>query len=65
MLNAAIMVLTDRCDAIEKLQGFISAKYDKVLEALQSANKKSTDHELEGNNKMQDDRIKRLEQALF
>ena len=63
MLNATIKTLTDRCDAIEKSQGFISAKYDKVLEALQSTNKKST--ELDLNNKRQDDRIEKLEQALY
>ena len=63
VLNTAIKVLTDGWDAIRKSQGFIAAKYDKVLEALQSTNKKST--ELEGNNKMKDDRIKRLEQELY
>ena len=62
-LSTAIKTLTDRCDAIEKSQGFISAKYDKVLQGLQLANKKST--ELELNDKNQYDRIEKLERALY
>lgn len=63
VVNSVIKTFTDHCVAIEKSQAFISAKYDKVLQALQSTNKKST--ELEVNNKKQDDGIEKLEEVSY
>lgn len=36
-LKSSIKLLTERCDAMEQSQEFISKKYDTVIQALQSS----------------------------
>lgn len=41
-LKSSIDALTQRCDALEKSQEFISKKYDSVIEAIQKSNNQTT-----------------------
>ena len=38
VLKSSIDALTQRCDALEKSQDFVSKKYDSVIETIQKSN---------------------------
>ena len=41
-LKSSIDALTERCDVLEKSQGFISKKYDTVVETIQKSKGQTT-----------------------
>ena len=59
-LKSSIKALTERCNAIEKSQSFVSNKHDTAIAALQSVNSQTANHDKKNTQRLQEGAKMRL-----